>query len=143
MSDLVARVLAQRECWVDLGGGLAVRIRRPDALARARMAGMDRSAVIEAAIASAVNWRGITEASVLGAAHGSDAVVAFVRPIACNCVCFVLRHGLPYSLVYALDLLAESRQLLIVLAALRGRSQACSSRIPFGWKRKYGGEKGK
>jgi hypothetical protein len=77
MSDLVARVLAQRERWVELDGGLAVRIRRPDALARARMVGMDRSAVIEAAISSAVGWRGFTEAAVLGASQGSDAVVTF------------------------------------------------------------------
>ncbi len=77
MSDLVARVLAQRERWVDLGGGLAVRIRRPDALARARMVGMDRPSVIQAAISSAVGWRGFTESAVLGPSHGSDAVVAF------------------------------------------------------------------
>ena len=84
--------------------------------------------------------KSVLRTAVLGL---SDAVVTFVRPIVCNCVCFELRHALPYSLVYALNLLAESRQLLIVLAALRGRSQACSSHIPFGRKRNFSGEEGK
>lgn len=78
MSDLVARVLAQRERWVELDGpALRVRIRRPDALARARMAGMDRNAVIESALASVVGWDGFTEARVLGAALGSEVAVPF------------------------------------------------------------------
>jgi hypothetical protein len=81
MSDLIARVLAQRERWVELGEGLGVRIRRPDALARARMAGSDRTAIIQAAIAAAVDWRGFTEAAVLGPAHGSDAAVPFAAQL--------------------------------------------------------------
>jgi hypothetical protein len=77
MSDLVARVLAQRERWVDLGDGLRVRIRRPDALARARMVGLDRVAIIEAALSAAVGWEGFTEARVLGASLGSESAVPF------------------------------------------------------------------
>jgi hypothetical protein len=81
MSDLIARVLAQREKWVELGDGLAVRIRRPDALARARMAGFDRAAVIEASVSSVVGWRNFTEAAVLGSAHGSTVNVPFDAPL--------------------------------------------------------------
>lgn len=83
MSDLIARVLAQRERWVDLGAGLGVCIRRPDALARARLAGLDRPAIIKMAIEAVVAWRGFTEAAVLGSAHGSDAVVAFDAALWC------------------------------------------------------------
>ncbi len=80
MSDsqpLIRQLLAQRECWVDVAPGKAIKFRRPlegemDAffdtvggrrVFRVRLAEVRRCAV---------DWRGFTEADVLGAGIGND-----------------------------------------------------------------------
>lgn len=62
-TDLVARLLAARERWVDLEPGVAVKLRRP---AVHQMAQLRRGA--DAYLECAVDWRGVTEPLLLGQA---------------------------------------------------------------------------
>lgn len=73
-SDLVARILAKREHWVDLEPGKRVRIRRP---AESAIGGLRGGMTVEQIAATAVGWDGFTEADLVGASQGSNSVVAF------------------------------------------------------------------
>jgi len=77
MSDvqgLLARMAAQRESWVDLGGGRRLQIRRPPELEMADLAGGVR---LEHVTRHACGWSGFTEAVLLGPSQGSDTSVPF------------------------------------------------------------------
>lgn len=71
-SDLIRRVLEQREFWCDLGEGRRVRLRIPAALEvlEFNAAGSLLERVGRLA-ERAVAWKGFSEATILGAAHGS------------------------------------------------------------------------
>lgn len=79
VQGLLARMAAQREQWVPLGGARAVCIRRPLELELVRL--RQPGAVAEFVVSAACNWRGFTEADLLGAADGSDAPVAFATEL--------------------------------------------------------------
>ena len=72
-SDLIKRALEQREFWADLPEGRRVRLRIPAPLEiyvfNAAGTLLDR---VERLCAQAVAWQGFTEATILGAAHGSS-----------------------------------------------------------------------
>jgi len=71
----VEQLLARRERWVDLGAGLAVRVRRP---AVAHMHDLLVLGKVDDYLAAVTAWRGFTAATVLGATHGSvDSVTPF------------------------------------------------------------------
>lgn len=67
-SALIARMLAQREQWVDLQPGLRVRVRRPAETAIPRLR---HGITTDDAAAACVDWQGFSEATLLGAAVGS------------------------------------------------------------------------
>lgn len=74
---LLQRMLAAREAWVQLPGardGLQVRVRRP---AEAQMPGLLLQGELEDYLGWVVDWKGFTEADVLGTRQGSDAAVPF------------------------------------------------------------------
>lgn len=72
---LLARMEAQRASWVELGPGRKVRIVRPPELDLVQLVGGVR---VEHAQRYVTGWQGFTEASLLGAAHGSaDTEVPF------------------------------------------------------------------
>jgi hypothetical protein len=74
-ADLIAKVLAQRESWVDLEDGKRVKIRRP---AEAQMPAFRAGVTPERVVRCCVDWDGFSEADVLGAALGSgNSKVAF------------------------------------------------------------------
>lgn len=65
-ADLLARMLAARERWIDVGDdGAALCVRRP---AEAQMAALRGGLTPESAAAHVVRWRGVTVGAVLGAA---------------------------------------------------------------------------
>lgn len=72
-ADLIRRALEQREFWVDLGDGRGVKLR---SLAPLEIGEYDAPATLLERVArlcrQAVAWRGFTEATILGAAHGSS-----------------------------------------------------------------------
>lgn len=67
-SDLIAKVLARREFWVDLESGKRVRVRRP---AEAEMAAF-RRITPEMVVSCCVGWEGFTEADVLDPTVGAS-----------------------------------------------------------------------
>lgn len=73
-SDLIAKVLAKREQWVDLEPGKRVKIRRP---AEAEMPAMRRGMTPESVARHCVDWEGFTEADLLGAELAPDTKVKF------------------------------------------------------------------
>lgn len=73
-TDLIARVLAARDQWVDLEAGKRVKVRRP---AEAAMPALRSGMAPETVARFCVDWEGFTEADLLGAALGSDTVVKF------------------------------------------------------------------
>lgn len=76
---LIAKMEAQRSSWVDLGEGRRVRIVRPKVLEMPDLASGIR---VEHAVRFATGWDGFTEATLLGAAHGSgDTLVPFDRAV--------------------------------------------------------------
>lgn len=79
---LIAQLRAARESWVDLGGGKAVRIRRPaeaEFSALVHTVGGVRQLRIELAEVCryVTGWRGFTEADLLGAGIGNSDVLPF------------------------------------------------------------------
>jgi hypothetical protein len=66
-AELIKRVLAKRESWVDLGNAMRVKVRRPPAGEIYQF----RAAKSDAWLRCCVDWSGFTEASVLGAEIGS------------------------------------------------------------------------
>jgi len=76
--DLIARLLARRERWLELGQGKAVRLRRP---AECEFAAVLRGMAVERIAACVTEWRGFTEADLLGPQHGSTASVAFAADL--------------------------------------------------------------
>lgn len=67
-AELIARVLAAREAWVDLEPGKRVRIRRPS---EAELPSFRAGVTAEKWARCCVGWEGFSEADVLGAALGS------------------------------------------------------------------------
>lgn len=79
---LIAQLRAARESWVDLGGGKAVRIRRPaeaEFSAMVRTVNGQRQLRIELPEVKlyVTGWRGFTEADLLGAGVGNSDVLPF------------------------------------------------------------------
>lgn len=78
MSDaskaLVAKLLAARESWFELEPGKRLKIRRP---AEVQMAELRRGISVEDLGEFVIDWEGFSQADLLGAAIGSDAVVPF------------------------------------------------------------------
>lgn len=74
-ADLIARVLAKRESWVDLGDGKRVKARRP---AVGDLRQFRSGATADAWLRCCVDWDGFTEAAILGPELGSgNSKVAF------------------------------------------------------------------
>lgn len=73
-AELIARLLAQRERWVDLEPGKRVRIRRP---AESDIGRFARGVSVDQIAATVVGWEGFTEVDVLGASQGSSSAVEF------------------------------------------------------------------
>ena len=69
--DYIAAVLAQREAWVDLGGGKRVRVRRPAEMQMAQLRGGFRP---EHAASFVNDWSGFTAADC---GSEGDAAVLF------------------------------------------------------------------
>lgn len=71
-ADLIRRALEQREFWAELPGGRKVRLRAPAQLEllefNARGSLLER---VGRLCRVATAWQGFTEATILGAAHGS------------------------------------------------------------------------
>ena len=76
MSDaLLQRLQAEREVWVELGGGQAVKATLPGFVQRARLAGLDNAQRLwQLGVEQVVDWRGFT------APGGADAL-AFSAPL--------------------------------------------------------------
>jgi hypothetical protein len=80
MSELLIRQMReQRMSWVDLGEGKSVRIIRPSQLEMMRYLLKDKNIVVEFddVMRFCVDWRGFTQADLLGAAVGSADPVGF------------------------------------------------------------------
>lgn len=78
-SALLQRMRAQRGTWVDLLDGRRVLMLRPPELELPAVAG---GIGLEVVAEYAADWSGFTEATLLGAKHGSgDAVVPFHRDL--------------------------------------------------------------
>lgn len=71
---LLAQMALQRSRWVELGDGLAVAMLRPLEVDLPGLAGGVR---VEHVVQYAHNWRGFTEAVLLGKAVGGSDAVAF------------------------------------------------------------------
>ena len=65
---LLKRLMAQRERWVDLGGGRRVCFLRPAQTELRSLAGAN---FVDVAAKAVIRWEGITEADILGPAVGS------------------------------------------------------------------------
>lgn len=65
--ELIAKVLAQRERWVDVGTGKSVKVRRP---AETELGRMGRNLTLERLCACVVDWRGFTLADAIGEGDG-------------------------------------------------------------------------
>jgi hypothetical protein len=78
MQLLKKRLLELRQSWVDLGDGKAVRIQRPS---EAELGAYSKSTPVDDARDRVVDWRGFTEADLLGAAVGSADPVPFDRDV--------------------------------------------------------------
>lgn len=81
-THLIAQILAARESWVDLGGGKAVRIRRPaeaQFAALVRVEAGKRQLRVELADVQrcVTGWRGFTEADLLGPTVGNADALEF------------------------------------------------------------------
>ena len=83
-SALLKRMEDQRATWVDLGEGRAARIVRPRELE------MTERITIDDAVRFTVDWRGFTEATILGPSQGGDTVVPFNREV---WHAFLMDHG--------------------------------------------------
>lgn len=88
MSDpaaLIARLHEQRRRWVDLPGGVRVRIVVPDPFASIPFANMKERGfhdfMLEQACACVDAWDGVTEATVLGPTEGSSETVKFSQEL--------------------------------------------------------------
>lgn len=75
---LKKRLIEQRQSWVDLEEGKAVKIQRPS---EAELGAYSRSTPVDDARDRVVDWRGFTEADLLGAAVGSSDPVPFDREV--------------------------------------------------------------
>lgn len=72
--ELIRRIYAQRERWLDLGDGKEVCVRRPDEWDSVLFA---RSRSVDAICRYVTNWRGFTEADILGEGVGTVDEVPF------------------------------------------------------------------
>lgn len=73
-ADLIAKVLAKREFWVDLEPGKRVKVRRP---AEAEMPSFRGGMTPDRVARCCVGWDGFTEADLLGADVGASDPAAF------------------------------------------------------------------
>jgi hypothetical protein len=74
MQALLRQMREQRQEWVDIGDGRAVCVRRPH---EADFPGFARGGVVDHVATSVCDWRGMTEAALLGAGVGGDDAVPF------------------------------------------------------------------
>lgn len=72
--QLIAKLLAQRESWVEVEPGRRVKVRRPDESEQADFRG---GMSVELMLRHVVGWEGFTEADILGAGVGASDAVAF------------------------------------------------------------------
>ena len=73
-ADLIARLLARRERWIEIEPGRELLIRRP---AEAELNLYIRGIGVEQLGKAVVGWSGFTEADVLGPTQGSTSAVPF------------------------------------------------------------------
>ena len=69
VSDLLARMQAQREFWVDLPGGKRLQLRRPHKVDMPKLTG---GVQLDHVVDASVGWSGFTEADLLGAGIGGS-----------------------------------------------------------------------
>jgi hypothetical protein len=72
--QLIAKLLAQRESWVEVEPGRRVKVRRPD---ESEMADFRAGMSVELMLRHVVGWEGFTEADILGPSVGASDPVAF------------------------------------------------------------------
>jgi hypothetical protein len=72
--QLIAKLLAQRESWVEVQPGRRVKVRRPD---ESQMADFRAGMSVDLMLRHVVGWEGFTEADILGASLGASDPVAF------------------------------------------------------------------
>ena len=73
-ADLIARLLARRERWVELEPGRRLRIRRP---AEADIGAFVRSVDADKLGQAVVGWEGFVESDALGESQGSNSALPF------------------------------------------------------------------
>lgn len=71
---LLQRLRQQRERWVDLGAGLGVQILL---LRETEMVQLRTRSLVDVVCDQAINWRGFTEATLLGAHDGASDPLPF------------------------------------------------------------------
>lgn len=72
--NVLRKLRAQRERWVDLGGGRSVQIL---VLRETELPQLARRPLVELVCEQAVDWRGFTEAAIFGAHDGSPDPLPF------------------------------------------------------------------
>lgn len=71
---LIAKLLAQRESWVEVAPGRRVKVRRPD---ESEMADFRSGMNVQLLLRHVVGWEGFTEADILGEGIGAADPVPF------------------------------------------------------------------
>ncbi len=72
--QLIAKLLAQRESWVEVEPGRRIKVRRPD---ESEMVDFRGGMSVDLMLRHVVGWEGFTEADILGASVGASDPVAF------------------------------------------------------------------
>lgn len=75
---LLKRMEQQRGTWVDLSDGRKVLLLRPPEI---ELPALSLGIGAEQVVTYAADWKGFTEATLLGARHGSDTEVPFHRDV--------------------------------------------------------------
>jgi len=122
-SALVARLLAQRESWLDLGAGKRIRVRRPG---EADMGRFSRGVALDDAAACCVAWDGFSEASILGPSLGSDKPIPFDAAVWLE----LLRDNIDWLDLVVAKLFELVRSHLDAREAVRGNSRPSSTPGP-------------
>lgn len=77
-SPLLQRLRANRQAWLELDDTRSVLVQRP---AETQMLAMRHGVSLQDAAAAVVDWRGFTEAGLVGAKLGSDSPVPFAADL--------------------------------------------------------------
>lgn len=112
-ADLLKRLMAQRERWVDLGGRKRVCFLRP---AQTELRGLSGANFVDVAAKAVIRWEGFTEADILGPALGSDATAQFSPELWSE----VAKDRLDYVEKVVEAIVAEADKLIQEIAAVSG-----------------------